>query len=175
MKRQKLSLSPLIALITLGGLLAASDLAAQQPKIKVKAPVTQRKLSPKAQVLLERGQEWDKLKGLLGGTQFSFNTNSCVFAHTIDPSRVYTNIPLKKVTLSYSWQAQTAKLTFNCKQGNCITGRAELAIPPRSSTTVERSQRNTVQGAMLHTSMRRLIDLCASDDKLPAPPSGDKA
>lgn len=173
MKRQKLSLSLLISLITLGGLLAASDLAAQQ--VKVKDPRVKKTISMKSQVLISRNQEWNKLKDLLGGTQFSFNTNSCVFKQTIDPGRVYTDIPLKKVTLSYSWQAQTAKLTFNCKQGNCITGRAELAIPPRSSTTVERSQRNTVQGAMLHTSMRRLIDLCASDDKLPAPPSGDKA
>lgn len=171
MKRQKLSISLFISLISLGGLLAASDLAAQQ--ITVKDPRV--KLSMKPQVLLSRDREWNKLKGLLGGTQFSFNKNTCVFKQTIDPGRVYTNIPLKKVTLGYSWQAQKAKLTFNCKQGTCITGRAELAIPPRSSTIVERSPRNTVQGAMLHTSMRKLIDLCASDDSLPAPPSGNKA
>jgi len=56
-----------------------------------------------------------------------------------------------------------------------ITGRAELALPPRSSSSVERSPRNTVQGAMLHTSMSKLVALCKHDDRLPAPPSGDKA
>lgn len=165
MKRQKLNLSLLSCLITLGALLTTTNLVAQQLK-----PTH----SMNAQVLAARDQEWSTLKGLLGD-QFSFNKNTCVLTQTLDPNRVYTNIPLKKVTLGYSWRAQTAKLTFACKPGTCITGRAELAIPPRSSTSVERSPRTTVLGAMLHTSMRRLISLCASDNKLPVPPMGDKA
>lgn len=170
MKRQKLSLSLFISLISFGGLLTASELAAQQIKLKPRPRISQ-----KTQVLLSRDIEWNTLKGLLGGTQFSFNSKTCVFTQTIDPNRVYTNIPLKKVTLGYSWQAQKAKLTFNCKQGTCITGRAELSLPPQASTSIERSPYSTGQGAKLQSSMRKLIALCLSDDRLPAPPSGDKA
>ena len=171
MTRKTLNLSLLISIICLGGSLVASDLAAQQ-KLTVKPRPG---LSQKTQVLLSRTQEWNTLKGLLGGTQFSFNNKTCVFTQTIDPNRVYTNIPLKQVTLGYSWQSQKAKLTFNCKQGTCITGRAELALPPQTSTSVERSPYSTAQGAKLQSSMRKLVALCLSDDRLPAPPSGDKA